>query len=426
MALLWREKRVAEPPGDVYVVLYNRVWEAYIASPPLRRGGQWARKRVQLPPRLGVRNWLHGNERDHLFVDHGRHWQDWSDEELKVDQTVLCFRSNGEDDGMAKFYGVWNPLAEVAVTREQREANRVFARRGPPGDVLRPRALAASNAANAVGAAAAGKGLFATFRPPGWAEEHQFYLPIVRHDFVDLCVVTLDFGPYYEALHIAEGGAPQKVARLRAELLPDLEKDLCVGTANESTRFRTYATAEIHYRFNIVVVSAEEMRPNESLDWLTEGRAWEHNQVVVWGAPPGSDVATYVDTVRVALNKIDAVPEKKSDFLLWLHGPILSGLARERALIKVREDHCTSGQDAYAVRLLFDDQADPVHDPAFELDDCFSAQNFRNDDTAAQRLALRVHASVLALHNAMRREQRDAIPETADEVSAASLVLRKV
>lgn len=288
---------------------------------------------------------------------------------------------------------------------------------------------------------------FATFRPPKWSVTSQFLLPVEKYNFGqrkhntgngetferERCVVVLDFGPFFKVLDAAIGNASEKT-KWDVSLV-DMDRDMRVCTASKQSRFRTYVGKNTHYLFNIEIIEEAEMAIGQPYDWLAEPngseRAWEHNQVVLWAARESAiDVYTGPfrlrfgpinerinvaqgrlrdGNVRGAQQTMDKVLQKTPetpDYLLWLHGPLLLGLARERALVSVREALAGASMSS---RRLFGDVAEPAFDSTFVLGDEIM-QNLANTDDAARKLALRVHATVVALHNVMRREQRDAVP----------------
>ncbi len=361
-----------------------------------------------------------------------------------VDAWLSVFRAN---PARANFYmqsAKWNPAAEFNRAAGPRNvvegaANRLFRQNR---EVLgRMRAAP----------------VFAAFRPPGWQMNAQFVLPVAafnlgadRHngprvldatvqgdpDGMERCVTVLDFGPYFDILDASPAGNLSEREKWHTSLVAE-DRAMRVCDVSGRSRFRTYVTKAVHYLFNIEILTQRDTAPGGPYEWLSgrDGatRAWEHNQIVMWHFHDENALKLYTGPFRLRFGapdvranvgrglapdgrplgraNVDGILSRAIEtpgYLLWLHAPILLGFARERALVVQREANAR-GPEMRASE-LFTDLDDPVVlDPNFDLDDT-PMRECEGAADAARKLARRVHATVVALHNVMRREQRDAVP----------------
>ena len=170
---------------------------------------------------------------------------------FRIDKFLNVFRSDQEN--VLKRVARWNPAAtyvERVGNEEINVATRLFDKNQR---IARP----------------LGNIRFATFRPPGWGENEQFFLPVrayaygethdrfpeVLHEDGDRCVTVLDFGPFFEILDAAleRGRDKFKIA------LIEEEAQMRVCSVSKTSRLRMFVGKWSHYRFNIELVTQAEL-----------------------------------------------------------------------------------------------------------------------------------------------------------------------
>lgn len=192
------------------------------------------------------------------------------------------------------------------------------------------------------------------FRPPqqgtepAWHAGNQLYLKLDTFDEVNQRM-NVDFGPFFdfpieEQLRPHEHAPPDALVPNEPE---DISEVLIAGVTGRNMRRRAYVFREVHYLYNMVIVTKAELMDNLS-HLKDESRMWEMNQFTLWHSHVRAAENAYLDPIRRILyrksseavqprmftqpNRGRSCPEC-AEYLAWLHQPILLAMALQRSQI---------------------------------------------------------------------------------------------
>jgi len=232
--------------------------------------------------------------------------------------------------------------------------------------------------------------------------------------------ITVDFGPYFDFVDCL----PDE---------PENARDVTVVTGQQvqNLRYRNYVGKEMHFMFNIRIITREQMfddNIDDNFDWLLlplapgiidpqereldTWRLWDRNQFVFWASYGDGSIRRFLEPVHrrmrtnAGIDELDRVDKGQmmAEFTAWLHQPLLRRLHSQRQLIASRTNEVLNDPISGSHRSrspLEQEITDPFQWVAPEVLD--------GGDEFRKKLNRRLEASLWCFHDVLRIEMREQV-----------------